>query len=769
MSEYSQAYKENKIKSIKKEVPEFHPLLKDLFSRMNGIEHLEYTHGPNEDGADFILEIRHGVLPNEYNYVGVIVKCGKVDKKFLSEKIILQIRECYIPKMVKNGSETRNIKEVWIITNDTFSHGAKNFINGYNEFKGKNIIFFGNQELLELIDKNMPEYWSYVNVEISTNLKELRTQIEAEEKAKSILSLPNGKDVYIKPRLINRSFNINDKSNKVNKTEKEIDIYNLINKGCMIIVEAQMGAGKSKLLRNICLKYTNIEDYNKNKIFPIYVSFNKFINDFNGNIENLLTRYQFYETNKDTKFLIALDGMDEVEINNMNEVLYHIENWCLSTKNPVIITTRYNNFTDIEFNKQISYKVSIAPLSTKELFNFIKELCNNIDNRLFDDISKSQLMLDLPKSPFAAILLVQLLNENLNELPANLPELYRKYMELVLGRWDIDKGLTTSNNQIILEKILMIFSEYLINNNVLELKESEFDNIIKEYIDSRNINYTLENIKNDLVKKSKIISINKNTSSVMFSHKSFLDFFYAKYAIDSNPLNIDEKLFSFYWSNICYFYIGLKLDCEDILSKLINIKPTEEILRVMKMITLPNFLMAGYHTPYKIIEDNLDKIMIETSILFRDIINSTNGNFGFFSSASELFILWLFQSLIDDFYSYKFFKKAIMKSFTSLIDYKDDDEIRAYSMLFLSVISLRLDITEVLELFFEEYKDNMPIPIQIIIAYHVDDIIKLNSDKEASYRIKKRLNKMKKYIKKLDKNYIKSILKISIENRNNKS
>ena len=108
----------------------------------------------------------------------------------------------------------------------------------------------------------MSEYWSDVNVEISMNLKELRTQIEAEEKAKSILSLPNGKDVYIKPRLIHRSFNINDKSNKVNKIEKEIDIYNLINKGYMIIVEAQMGVGKSKLLRNICREYTNIEKYN---------------------------------------------------------------------------------------------------------------------------------------------------------------------------------------------------------------------------------------------------------------------------------------------------------------------------------------------------------------------------------------------------------------------------------------------------------------------------------------------------------------------------
>lgn len=277
MSEYSQTYKENKIKSIEKEVLEFHPLLKDLFSKMNGIENYEYTHGKEEYGADFILKIKHGVLPKENIYVGIIVKCGKIEKSYFNEKIIPQIRECYLPKKIKNGLETVNIKEVWIITNSTFSHGARTVINEYDEFKNKNISFFGKQELIEIIDDNMSEYWSDVNVEISMNLKELRMQIEAEEKAKSILSLPNGKDVYIKPRLINRSFNINDKSNKVNKTEKEIDIYNLINKGYMIIVEAQMGAGKSKLLRNICLKYTNIEDYNKNKIFPIYVSFNNLL------------------------------------------------------------------------------------------------------------------------------------------------------------------------------------------------------------------------------------------------------------------------------------------------------------------------------------------------------------------------------------------------------------------------------------------------------------------------------------------------------------
>ena len=48
--------KRAQIESIDSEVKELHPLLEDIFRDMEGISYVEYTHGQNEMGADFVLE-----------------------------------------------------------------------------------------------------------------------------------------------------------------------------------------------------------------------------------------------------------------------------------------------------------------------------------------------------------------------------------------------------------------------------------------------------------------------------------------------------------------------------------------------------------------------------------------------------------------------------------------------------------------------------------------------------------------------------------------
>ena len=110
LSDYSVQYKEEKLKSIKDEVKELHPLLKDLFSKMDGIKYREYTHGINEYGADFILEIKHSTLPNESIYVSVIVKSGKIEKNKFHSDIIPQIRDCYLPKKINSGRSNITIQ-----------------------------------------------------------------------------------------------------------------------------------------------------------------------------------------------------------------------------------------------------------------------------------------------------------------------------------------------------------------------------------------------------------------------------------------------------------------------------------------------------------------------------------------------------------------------------------------------------------------------------------------------------------------------------------
>lgn len=51
-----------RIVGITDEVKELHPLLEELFRKHPKILQVEYTHGPDEMGADFVLTHTHDVL-----------------------------------------------------------------------------------------------------------------------------------------------------------------------------------------------------------------------------------------------------------------------------------------------------------------------------------------------------------------------------------------------------------------------------------------------------------------------------------------------------------------------------------------------------------------------------------------------------------------------------------------------------------------------------------------------------------------------------------
>ncbi len=66
------------------EVNKFHPLLLELFRRLPDIQTVEYCHGPNEKGADFLLE-RVDTTINESTWIGVVVKVGKIQQDTTGE------------------------------------------------------------------------------------------------------------------------------------------------------------------------------------------------------------------------------------------------------------------------------------------------------------------------------------------------------------------------------------------------------------------------------------------------------------------------------------------------------------------------------------------------------------------------------------------------------------------------------------------------------------------------------------------------------------
>lgn len=157
--------KHEQIESISDEVGVLHPLLETIFHSLRGIQYCEYTHGPNEMGADFVLEKIDQDLDIQ-QYIGVVAKTEKILQNF--SDIERQIDECAIPRLIRQGSVNARLSEVWVITSKTISQNAKQKIN--EKYTARTIHFFDGEWLYKRVNEYVPHFWQQLSTSIGNYL-----------------------------------------------------------------------------------------------------------------------------------------------------------------------------------------------------------------------------------------------------------------------------------------------------------------------------------------------------------------------------------------------------------------------------------------------------------------------------------------------------------------------------------------------------------------------------------------------------------------------
>lgn len=747
-------YKKEKLSSINDEVQEFHPVLDALFKNMKDITRVEYTHGQFEFGADFILTKIDQIL-KETEYIGIIAKINNITQSNLID-IERQIQETETHRYSSNGKKEIYISEVWVVTNGTISHNAQQLI--HDKYKSKKIKFIDAELLIKLIDEYIKYFWLDISIKISDLINKIYFQNEEIDKSQSLIQ-SNGNNFYIEQDILEAydSLYHSDKKRKMKK-RRIVDIDELISNEDFILIEGGMGSGKSKLMRKIVSNYASVLKYIETKIIPIYITYIDFVNEYDLNIDKLIQNYISDYSRDDfskTTFLILIDGFDEKkeEPKKQIEILKNICDEDFKEKNiKVIITSRFlSSFIDENIQLPQCKRLEIAPLTIRKTIRFLEELCKsiNISSRILEDIKKSHLMKDLPRSPIAAILLAKLINENSKDIPANMTELYSRYLELMLGRWDIEKGLESQKEYQTAERIIMNFAEYLIDNNIPSVSRDECMGYFNDYLKKRNIDIDAELLFEKMISRSNIISEDLTKKNVFFTHRTFAEYYYAKQKLLNRDLDINNRAFQLYWMNIYFFYIGLYQDCPELLRSLMDIEVYDESELWIKIINMSNYFLAGYSSPYEIVESSLHKIMIKASELYLSIIEKKIESP--FSSLSEIHLLWWIQLIIRESYSYDYFTKAFDEAILLIEDASIDDRVKVYAIFFIGVISLDLGNKTAFDYLIDKYKSSLPLQLQFALYYEgkrLDD---------PSQVLKKQMKKLKQKVKSYDENQIKNL------------
>ncbi len=516
---------------LKDEVNDFHPLLASLFKKLPRIKKVEYTHGKDEKGADFVL-LRHDDTLETNEYIGVIVKVKKIHQDLA--KIREQISECNLERTFNNGKQRIRLDEIWIVTNEHITEGAK--VKIYDSYASRKIRFIQNTDLIELIDKHLSNFWYDIPIDISDYLVKVNNEIKNMDNTFNLISTQKG-DFYIEQDLEEIDWEYKYRKEKKKKPKKiKLDkIVDLILDKKILFVEGKPGFGKSKLLRYATSYFSNPVNFLKHKLIPLFITYRELVDNFDEEpqkfIENKLKQLSKFE--EEYSYVLFIDGFDEKLYSSEDEFdkLYSLIEKLKILKNcKTVITSRPLNYIEPHRMKQINIKwYELRPLTLPKILSFFDKLCKKslISSRIIEDIKKSHLFKQLPQSPIAAILLANLINENANELPSNLTELYSKYCELMLGRWDISKGLQSDKEYEAAKSIIIDISKYFIDNDLEYLAIDEAKSYFDNYLSQRNLEISSDKLFEKITCRSGIIQRQDSSNRVFFKHRTFAEYFFA--------------------------------------------------------------------------------------------------------------------------------------------------------------------------------------------------------------------------------------------------
>ncbi|WP_032615116.1 NACHT domain-containing protein [Pseudomonas congelans] len=705
-------FKLEKIRALKHEVNDFHPVLRTLFTNLPDVSRVEYKQGPHEMGADFVLEKNDSIL-DEKTYIGVIVKVGKILQNH--SEIERQISECSIPRYFHGGKSNIHITEIWIITNENITNNAQIKIN--NTYKTQNIKFIDQDKIVKLLDKYYPDFWENTNKHLADYVKSVHNQIATSIKNTALI---DGTRFYIDQRLAKIS---NKYSNKHNARRETYSIESVIAAESCLLIEGSMGTGKSSLINRVMESMASEDAIRIDNRIPILISFSDFIDTYEKSLSNIIS--EVCELAKisqaDHSFIVAMDAVDEIELDSADRINYlTVAAQCARDTGVKLICVSRGVDNPEEASalaKQFS-RYRILPFTLGQVIALIEKVCQGVSlkSRIESDLRNSSLFKVLPRTPIAAILLAKLLNEDSKEIPSTMTELYAKYTEVVLGRWDnISKGLESQKEYEVIENSAIEIAMFVIDNNLQKISLSEAKGFFEAYIKTRNLKLNAEDLFKKFISKKEISIINERTNSFQFKHRTFAEFFYAKGMAKYNTATIDEKIYNAYWTTTYFFFIGLKRDCPELVDAINNIEIKTELHRLMRIVNNGNYLLAAYLTPYNYIQQGVAKSYADAARYLTETFNGTITSA--LSKLTKMHILYLITRCLNDSFRYDYFKEALSDTALQISYVTNPSEEEFLQLFLLRNTCLELGEETAFDQMLEVYEESIPLYLQFAIRH----------------------------------------------------
>lgn len=556
-------------------------IVRRLFKRL-GFKDGRDLCGPEEFGRDAIFV--HTDRFGETEIVAIQTKKGNLtmarDPKNNITEAQTQLRTALsTPYVCVETKRKIYPSSVYLIASGKINEHARQHI--LDQISDPRIKYLDRDDLINHIDSNCPEIWVNIVADVSPYLSALAKLVE-----ESSVTTPEGSSAlgvsgifsaasdraYIDVKLLRPTINIKTRhGEKLREYDfEEVDGSSLVKPSFeKTLLLGEAGTGKSTLL--LRLAYLMAREGVKSKtgyIVPIYARALDILTLKDLGVIEVLTESVRRLTGLEVapftvddldegRVIILIDGLDEIASQPGREAVIAKLNK-IKVEYPrikIVLTARpYGSIEKVSGIEAYS-RLRISAISIKDaekiLMRFKQPGAD--ESRTREVLRRLDNVHGMELNPLLVTVFALTTGADKKDLPANITELFSKFTELMLGRWDEKKGLGQQYQTKVKEHLLGLFCFDLQCNQRSRFTYNEFRDRISMELARLALSADLEIILSEILERSGLIR--GSHDALEFRHQLIQEYFAAKGIPDVSFIkSVVQKE---WWRNSIVFYFGV--------------------------------------------------------------------------------------------------------------------------------------------------------------------------------------------------------------------
>src|SRR3989339_113689 len=579
-------------------------VVRPVFHRAGFADGSDYC-GVDEDGKDCIFS-ETNKLNQKIVYV-VQTKKGNINKSSNTSQniltIVTQLKTALASKIKYVATKQKIYPDfAMLCTSGKINDKARTFI--CEEVNSPNIKFFDSDDLIPMIDDLYPELWCGIDAQKMPYLKNLKKDLSQFQENKvfsdsisfSKKATAVSNEIYVSLKLTFETFRIKKYKGKAIREPylESLPAEALIKeKERFLMVLGDAGSGKSTVLKRIAYVLCEQEISKDTKII-IPVSFRAI--DLSESTCSLLEtcvaetqkisgtqKHCFSDEDlQEGRIIVLVDALDEVaNKDERRNVLNLIDKFMIDyPRCKVILTSRdYTYLKEMdELSKYKDFRISKFDLTqAKKMVERLIGGKSLSKERMQEFIRRLEGVHGVDLNPLLVTIFVATSDFSRKDIPANITELFKKYTEMMLGRWDMQKGLSQQYQAPMKDFLLQKLAYEMHRRRITSITDQECKSL---FIQELEIIGKKEEEIDLLIEESIYRSglFRHIDNKIEFRHLLLQEYFAGRGIV--SPEVISELIIDQWWQRALIFYFGEHPDdkskiLDKSISELTTLKPNE--------------------------------------------------------------------------------------------------------------------------------------------------------------------------------------------------